>query len=190
MAKAKVTKQKAGAPKQPAAKKKPAEVSNASAKKKAERKPAKPQVLLTTEQRRKLLKPREGFDDLIERVARTWENTRSLRVPGQTIQRLRKLLRDAQRAATREELAREKLERTLRPLYDGRLLAEDKAWRALLDVNAAVKLFARSDPSLIETFGFLTDALTSNPSGSRSSAGPAETEATAPDDGAAEAQDG
>ena len=159
------TKKPAASAKKPAAS---AKKPTASAKKPA-RKEKKAPTLLTSDQRRKLLKPREGFDDLIERVARTWDSARSLRVPGLSVPRLLKLLRDARRAAEREESAREKLERALRPLYDGRLLAENEVWRAVLDVNAAVKLFARSDGSLAETFGFLTEALTTN-SGARAAA--------------------
>ena len=156
---AKKTSAKAPAPtaKKSATKAKP--TSHGAAPKKIERKPA-PQ--LTTEARRKLLKPRENYDDLVERIARTWESIKTLRVPGLTTARLRKLLKNAERAKTKEETTREKLERTLRPLYDGRLLAEDKAWRAVLDVNAAVKLHARNDPAIAETFAFLTEALTTN----------------------------
>lgn len=147
--------------------KKSAKPSKKSAKKSA-KKAAKIPTLLTSEQRRKVLKPREGYEELLEQVARTWENAKSLRVPGLSVARLRKLLRDAERSAEKESAMRDKLERALRPLYDARLLAEEKAWRAVLDVNAAVKLFARSDPSLLDTFAFLVDALTSNPGGGRS----------------------
>lgn len=125
--------------------------------KKSER-PATPQ--LTTEARRKLLKPRENYDELLEKVARIWGENKTLRVPGLTVSRLERLLKNAERARTKEAAMREKLERVLRPLYDGRLLAEDEAWRAVLDVNAAVKLHARRNPALAETFGFLTEALT------------------------------
>ena len=156
----------------PAAKKgttkaKPATKSaaNAVAVKKTSRKPVKAPLVLTTELRRKLLKPRENYDELIERVARMWESTKALRVPGLTVARLRKLVKDAGRAKLKEQAMREKLERALRPLGDGRLLAEDKAWRAVLDVNAAVKLYARNDPALAETFSFLTDALTTGGAG-------------------------
>jgi len=133
-----------GAPKPPSAKKIVREVAQA----------------LTTEARRKLLKPRENYDELLEKVARIWSENKSLRVPGLTVARLQKLLKNAERAKTKEAAMREKLERVLRPLYDGRLLAEDEAWRAVLDVNAAVKLHARRNPALAETFGFLTEALT------------------------------
>lgn len=154
MAKAKsVTKKSAS--KKPVAKKK-AVVSKPVVKKVV--KPAAPQ--LTTEARRKLLKPRESYDELMEKVARIWSSNKTLRVPGLTVARLQKLLKNAERAKTKESAMREKFERLLRPLNDGRLLAEDEAWRAVLDVNAAVKLHARRDPALAETFGFLTEALT------------------------------
>lgn len=128
--------------------------------KKSPRKTTPPPPQLTTEGRRKLLKPRDNYDELVERVARTWENATAMRVPGMSVARLRRLVKDAMRSRDKEQAMREKLERTLRPLADARLRAEDKAWRALLDVNAAVKLYARNDPALAETFSFLTDALT------------------------------
>lgn len=180
------------APTAPAAKKKPAKKSTAGTKKttkkakptakptphvaatkKSPRKTSPPPPQLTTEGRRKLLKPRDNYDELVERVARTWENATAMRVPGLSVSRLRKLLKDAMRARDKEQAMREKLERALRPLYDGRLLAEDKAWRALLDVNATVKLYARNNPALAETFLFLTEALTT--SGGTGENGPAAT---------------
>jgi hypothetical protein len=173
MAKAKPTATKANVKKPvgkapaPAAKKVAAKAApgkkasaNASATKKHTPKLHEPALQLTTEARRKLLKPRDNYDELAEHVARTWESVNALRVPGLSVARLRKLLKDAERAKTKEQLMREKLERLVRPLYDGRMIAEDKAWRAVLDVNAAVKLYARNDPALAETFSFLTEALT------------------------------
>jgi hypothetical protein len=147
--------------------KKPAAKKKIAAKKAPRAK--QPPTLLTTEQRRKLLKPRDDFDDLVERVARTWDTSSSLRVPNLSVSRLLNLLKRAKTAAQREQALREKMERSLRPLYDARLLAEHEVWRAVLDVNAAVKLFARSDPALGETFDFLPAALTTYV-GARSSA--------------------
>ncbi len=147
-----------GAKKSPT-KAKPAAPAGAATK--SPRKTAPPAQQLTAETRRKLLKPRDNYDELVERVARTWETSKAMRVPGLSVARLLRLLKDAKRAKDKEQAMREKLERALRPLGDKRLLAEDKAWRAVLDVNAAVKLYARNDPALAETFAFLTDALTS-----------------------------
>lgn len=171
MAKVKLKKSKKASAEAPKAKKKPSKEAKREAKKPADAKKsakklvkkAKVLVNLSSEQRRRTLKPREGYPDLIERITRTWTSHKALRVPGLTTARLLKLLRDAERAADREAAAREKLETALRGLTDRRLLAEESMWRAVLDVNAAVKLFARSDPSLADTFGFLTDALSSTP---------------------------
>ena len=146
---------------QPAPKKKSAATKPAA--KKSDRKPKKNPQQLTADERKKLLRPRDNYDELVERIARTWETHRSLRVPELSVVKLRKLLRDAERAKSKEQALREKLESKLKAAQDSRLVAEDKAWRAVLDVNAAVKLYARKEPSLAETFGFVTDALTSTP---------------------------
>lgn len=149
------------------AKKVAASKKSAVALKKSNTQMSKPPISLSAEQRRKILKAREGYDELIERIALTWENTKSLKVPELSVAKLRRLLRDAEKAVQKEAAMREKLERLLRPLSDRRLLAEEKAWRAVLDVNAAVKLFARSDPAMADIFGFLAESLTSNPGAGR-----------------------
>jgi hypothetical protein len=144
--------------KKPAATKAPAAKQPAAARKPAA-KPRAPREALTVDARRKLLKPRSDYDDLVAQVAIHWEQDPGLRVPGLTPARLRKLARDAERAVLRETALRAKLERQIAAVYDARLLAEDAVWRAVLDVNAAVKLFARSDENLPERFAFLTAAL-------------------------------
>lgn len=164
--------------------KKPA-VKKKSAAKKVAGRAVKAPVLLTTEQRRKLLKPRDDFEELVEQIARTWNTARALRVPGLTAPRLLSMLKRARSAAQREQAVREKMERTLRPLYDARLLAENEVWRAVLDVNAAVKLYARNDPALGETFDFIAAALTSGPRG-----GGAEPEPPAAEQGTSTASGG
>jgi len=168
-AKQNAAKKSAATAKKPAA---PAKKPATSAKKVPgpARKPRVAKKALTAEARRKLLKPRTDYEQLVEQVAVHWQQNPVLRVPKLTAARLRKLARDALRASTKETSLRAKLERQIETVYDARLLAEDAVWRAVLDVNAAVKLFARSDETLPERFAFLTDALTS----SRGPSAPAE----------------
>ncbi len=145
------------AAKKPAPKRKPAVKAPSAPKRKA----AASKPSLSADARRKLLRPRSDYAELVEQVAVQWDQNRVLRVPKLTASRLRKLARNAQTAVSKETALRAKLERQLQVISDARLLAEDNVWRAVLDVNAAVKLFARSDETLPERFGFLTDALTS-----------------------------
>lgn len=129
-------------------------------KKPATKKPAADKKALTVDARRKLLKPHTDYEKLVEQIAVTWEASRTLKVPNLSAARLRKLAADAQRAVAKETALRVKLEAKINAVYDARLLAEDGLWRAILDVNAAVKLFARSDETLPERFAFLSDDLT------------------------------
>jgi hypothetical protein len=154
--------------KKPAAKK-PAATKPVVAKKPAAKKPAAKKAL-TVDARRKLLKPHTDYEKLVEQIAVNWEESRVLKVPSLSAARLRKLAADAQRAVVKETSLRVKLEAKIDAVYDARLLAEDALWRAILDVNAAVKLFARSDETLPERFWFLSDALT----GARPTADPGE----------------
>src|SRR5688500_1623355 len=108
---------RASASNQKTAKKAAAAPKNATkpaTKKQTAAKPAAPRakktpVLLTTEQRRKLLKPRDDFEDLVEQIARTWNTARALRVPGLSAPRLLSLLKRARAAAEREQTMREKM---------------------------------------------------------------------------------
>jgi len=117
-------------------------------------------VALTTEERRKLLKPKDQFVEVVERTARALGRRREIRVPGVTTAKLKALTAKAVRAAKREAIVREQFEQKIRPLSDARLLAEDAAYRALLNVYAAVKLYTRADPSVGEEFAFLIEHLT------------------------------
>jgi len=130
----------------------------AKAKKPAAKRPAPPE--LSAKERQKLLKPRTDYGDVIERVARAWEADPTLKVPGLTRAKLLTRWRAAKRAGEREDALRERMEARLRPLADARRLADDAAYRSLLDVHASVKLFARSRPSVAEAYGFLAEHLT------------------------------
>jgi hypothetical protein len=117
---------------------------------------------LTVDERRKLLKPRSDYDDVIENAVRVWSGEqRVVKVPGLTAPKLATLLRRAQTALAREETVRQRMEARLRPLQDARLRAEDAAVRALLDLNAGVKLYGRNDPRVLEAFAFVSEHLTS-----------------------------
>jgi hypothetical protein len=130
------------------------------AKPKARRGAKSAPVALTTDERRKLLKPKDQFVDVVERTTRALGRRREIRVPGMTAGKLKSLTAKAVRAAKREGLAREQFERKIRPLSDARLLAEDAAYRALLNVYAAVKLYTRADPGVGAEFAFLIEHLT------------------------------
>ncbi|MDP3279182.1 MAG: hypothetical protein Q8Q09_28585 [Deltaproteobacteria bacterium] len=119
-----------------------------------------PTVTLTTEARRKLLKPKDGFERVVDQTVRTLTARRDVHVPGMTAGKLATLLQKAERASKREAQVRAQLESKLRPLSDARLLAEDAAYRALLDVYATIKLYAKVLPDVGESFGFLAEHLT------------------------------
>jgi hypothetical protein len=154
-----------------------------SAKKPAAKKPAarkkpaaKKEPALSSEARRKLLKLRTNSESIIEQVLRLWEAKRTLKVPGLTPARFARLLAQTRRAAQRETIQRELLEARLAPLQDARLRAEDAAYRALLDVHAAVKLYSRADPALGDDFAFLLEHLR----GERNERAPEEPDAPQP----------
>lgn len=132
---------------------------DATAKRKVAREP-KTEPALTTDARRRLLKPKDQFAEVVEKTTRALRSRREMRVPNMTAAKLESLTAKAVRAAKREAIMREQFEKKIRPLSDARLLAEDAAYRALLDVYAAVKLYARSSPAIGEEFAFLTEHLT------------------------------
>lgn len=153
-------KKKAGTARGSAGEKAARESSVKKAKKKAGSKEKAAVVSLTTEERRKLLKPKDQFVEVVERTARALGRRREIRVPGLTTAKLKGLTAKAVRAAKREAIVREQFERKIRPLSDARLIAEDAAYRALLNVYAAVKLYTRADPGVGEEFAFLIEHLT------------------------------
>jgi hypothetical protein len=141
----------------PKSAKKPSRAAAKPANKPARRakKPAQP--TLTTDERRKLLKMRDDSDDVAERAATQWTARRDVRVKDLTPNKLVALVTKAKKAQQREQLVRAQLEAKLRPLQDARLLAEDVAYRALLDLHAQVKVLGRNDPSVLEAFAFLAE---------------------------------
>lgn len=144
----------------------------ASAKKSAKKVVAKKRAtraevpVMSAAERRRTLKAPKGYGDLAEKVLVQWELAPKLRVPELSPPRLRSLLRKAERAAAREAQMIADFEKKIAPVTDARLLAEQALWRGVLDVNAAVKLYARSDGALGDEFAFLSEALTTNSGGS------------------------
>lgn len=128
--------------------------------------PSRPRevMLMSAEERRSKLKPRENYDELVEQIMRAMNNHPHVRIDGVKVSRLEKLLRAAQKANAKESDLRDLLARKLAPAVDRRVIAEDAVWRAVLDVNAGVKPYARKDGSIADAFTFLTAAL----SGTRS----------------------
>lgn len=87
-------------------------------------------------------------------------NNPRVRIDGVKPSVLTRLLRDAQKANTKENDLRDQLTRKLAPATDRRISTEDALWRAVLDVNAGVKPYARKDGTIADAFAFLTAALT------------------------------
>ncbi len=117
-------------------------------------------ALLTTRQRRQLLKPRADFADILLRIEKVWTQTRAFKVPGMSGRVLKDVREKALRAIKREQLVRQQCERKMRIYADQRLLAEDAAYRAILLVYSMVKLFQPSEPEVGRRFGFIAEHLT------------------------------
>ncbi|AKF08758.1 hypothetical protein [Sandaracinus amylolyticus] len=116
-------------------------------------------VVMSAEERRSKLKPRENYDEIVAQILRTLDAHPQVRVPGVRPSRLGKLARDAKKASEKEAALRDQLARKLAPIVDKRIRAEDEMWRAVLDVNAGVKPYARKDAVIGDAFAFLTEAL-------------------------------
>lgn len=112
-------------------------------------------VGLTDQQRRELIKPPPEFDDAMNSIADAMENERVVRVPGLSAAKIRRMTKRAQSAWTREDEYRRQSAAKLRELEDARLLAEDAAWRAALDVWDMAKSVGRRRPEAREAFQFM-----------------------------------
>ncbi|AKF02963.1 hypothetical protein [Sandaracinus amylolyticus] len=151
--------------KTPATRKKAAKKTVAKATKKTITKTSKKSaskrepIVLSADARQRVPKPREGWEQVLERALDTWEATPRLKVPGLTLAKLTRLGTQAGKAAERERELAAKQARSLRPLSDARLVREGEAWSALLELHAAVKYHARQDPALLDQFSFLADVL-------------------------------
>jgi hypothetical protein len=143
-----------------------------AAKKSARAKIAAPALSVSEKQR--LLKPLNGYGDLIGRLVSVWkEHGRVIKVPGLTPAALAARLKRAQRASEREDALRARLTARLQPLADARMRAEHEAWKSALDLHAMVKTAARTDPALGTPFEFFGEAFARR----RSSASESEPEA-------------
>ena len=128
-----------------------------SAPKPARRKTKAPTPSLDANERRKLLKMRDDSDDVAERAAAQWGAHKDVRVKDLSPSKLLSLVAKAKKALQREQRLRAQLEAKIRPLQDARLIAEDAAYRALLDLHAQVKVLGRKDPGITEASAFLAD---------------------------------
>lgn len=116
--------------------------------------------VLSSEERRSKLKPRENYDEIVDQLMRAMNNNPRVRIDGVKASLLGKLLRQAQKANAKENDLRDQMTRKLAPATDRRISSEDALWRAVLDVNAGVKPYARKDGTVADAFAFLTAALT------------------------------
>lgn len=144
-----------------ATKKTPKKAAKKAAKKAPRRSGARAPRVLAVDERQRLPKPRVGWRDLLEQLVETWRATPSLKVKGLTPSRLEGLGGRADKASDKERALVAAQQAKLRPVSDARLIAEADAWRAILEVNAALKYYGRGDPALAEAFAFLADALRS-----------------------------
>lgn len=118
--------------------------------------------VLTTAERLALVGGREGWRDVVDDVGRAMQ-ARKLRVEGVSPAKLVSLAARAAKAKQREEELVEKQARALAPVADARRLADDAAWRAMLDVLATVRFKARKDPSLLDDFTALIELMKNEP---------------------------
>ncbi|UJR84637.1 hypothetical protein [Sandaracinus amylolyticus] len=144
-----------------ATRKKASKSNKKTAKKPAKKTAAKKRepMVLSADERQRVPKPREGWQDVLDRALDTWEATPKLKVPGLTLAKLTRLGAQAEKAAERERELVAKQSRALRPLSDARLVKQGEAWSAMLELHAAVKYHARQDPALLDQFAFLGDVL-------------------------------
>lgn len=142
-----------------------------AAKKSATKSPARKRataapLVLSIEERQRVPKPREGWQELVDRALDAWKAAPQLKVPGLSLTKLERLGEKAEKAADKERELAAKQARQLRPVSDSRLVKQGDVWRSILELNAAVKYHARQDPTLLQQFSFLTDALRSERSSS------------------------
>jgi len=124
------------------------------------RKPAKKRdPALTHDEKKVLLKARDGAVDLGFDIATTWENEKGLRVDGLTPSKLRSRALKSRKAGNKRTQLEDKQARQMQPVADAHLIADDSLWRGLLDLRAAIGLKARVDPTIEKRFAPLLDAL-------------------------------
>ena len=139
----------------------------AKAKKKTTTKPTKPAAKhkkaakrsapgLTDEQRASKLRPPAAFDDALAKLAGVMDQYK-LRMPGLTSSKMRSNAKRAQADWTREDKYRQQVEPKLRALADARIVSEDLAWRAALDVYDFAKSLGRRDPRIAAAVEFMGD---------------------------------
>lgn len=110
---------------------------------------------LSDAQRASLLRPPADYDDALNSVAAALEEHRAVKVHGASAAKVRSMAKAANRAWEKEDAYRRATEGKLRALEDKRMLAEDAAWRAALDVWDMAKSVGRRRPEVLEGFKFM-----------------------------------
>jgi len=139
-------------------KKKSAKKSPARAKKTAKR-TTKRAAVLTPETRGSLLRPPDGYDELVRRFVDAWNENPTLKVTELSAKKLASMLARAERAFEKESAYEQKVAARMLPLRDARMVAEDAVWRSVLDAYAVAKAQGRRIPALEEAFSFFGDKL-------------------------------
>ena len=119
----------------------------------AKRKPSVPG--LTSDERARLMRPPSDFDEALASMAQALKKHRLVRVEGLSAAKLRSLATKAERTRGAEDAFRSAAEFKLRALADARMLAEDAAWRAALDVWDMAKSVGRRRPEILDAFDFM-----------------------------------
>ncbi len=150
------------AKKKTVSKKRATKKATSSAKKRAKRSSSRAEVL-TTEKRSELLRPPDGYDELVRQFIDTWKEHPSLRVTDLSARKLISLLAKSERAFEKESALQKKMEARMAPVRDARMMAEDAVWRAVLDAYAIAKAQGRRLPELDQAFAFFGDKLGGRP---------------------------
>ena len=117
-----------------------------------------PPPRLTTEEKLSKLKPGDDLNELVAEVATAWSLvSRKVRVADVSIAKLRSLGKKAQKAQTREAELAAKQGAKLAPVSDARIIANDAAYRAALQVKRIADAVGTTNPSVAEAFAGVTE---------------------------------
>ena len=131
---------------------------------------------LLPDERKSLVRPPIEYAEVIGNAIEAWSTSgKALRVTDRSPAALKSMLRKATTAADREQKLQRVYEAKLGALTDARMVAQADAWKALLDLYAAVRA-ARGNEQIQEAFAFLADHFSKTRAGS----GPAPVEPPTP----------
>jgi hypothetical protein len=106
-------------------------------------------MVLSTGARKRLWRPRKGFEVLAEKMVNIWlKNPKLVRMADLSPSALLRLLKTSKKATAIED----EIELKHREASDGRLLKAHDAWKALLDFKDAVESGNRRNPTVGEVF--------------------------------------